>query len=108
MSYPPAPRITGIKMMMYLEAKERRLFRLTVYLTTIPQVNKPQSVECEDDRIIYLKEAWKTLPFQLMTGNTCSKPSRPSHVYSRGGPHTALAPRPSLIYCAYRLHIDTT
>jgi hypothetical protein len=23
------------------------------------------------------------------------------YVYSRGGPHTALAPRPSLIYCAY-------
>jgi hypothetical protein len=22
------------------------------------------------------------------------------YVYSRGGPHTALAPRPSLIYCA--------
>jgi hypothetical protein len=25
------------------------------------------------------------------------------YVYSRGGPHTALAPRPSLIYCAYYL-----
>jgi hypothetical protein len=26
---------------------------------------------------------------------------RAMYVYSRGGPHTALAPRPSLIYCAY-------
>jgi hypothetical protein len=31
------------------------------------------------------------------------------YIYSRGGPHTALAPRPSLIYCAYLLgdSIDT-
>jgi hypothetical protein len=27
------------------------------------------------------------------------------YVYSRGGPHTALAPRPSLIYCAYLGHL---
>jgi hypothetical protein len=27
------------------------------------------------------------------------------YVYSGGGPHTALAPRPSLIYCAYQLSI---
>jgi hypothetical protein len=29
------------------------------------------------------------------------------YVYSRGGPHTALAPRPSLIYCAF-VGNDTT
>jgi hypothetical protein len=29
------------------------------------------------------------------------------YVYSRGGPHTVLAPRPSLIYCAYVLTIGT-
>jgi hypothetical protein len=29
-----------------------------------------------------------------------------SYVYSRGGPHTALAPRPSLIYCAYFQSLD--
>jgi hypothetical protein len=28
------------------------------------------------------------------------------YVYSRGGPHTAPAPRPSLIYCALILCID--
>jgi hypothetical protein len=27
------------------------------------------------------------------------------YVYSRGGPHTALTPRPSLIYCAFFVSI---
>jgi hypothetical protein len=30
------------------------------------------------------------------------------YVYSRGGPHTALAPRPSLIYCALDAVLSNT
>jgi hypothetical protein len=29
------------------------------------------------------------------------------YVYSRGGPQTALAPRPSLIYCAYVISLGS-
>jgi hypothetical protein len=29
------------------------------------------------------------------------------YVYSREGPHSALAPRPSLIYCAYYIVLNT-
>jgi hypothetical protein len=30
------------------------------------------------------------------------------YVYSRGGPQTALAPQPSLIYCAFKLGLIQT
>jgi hypothetical protein len=33
----------------------------------------------------------------------CSQYKGYMYVYSRGGPHTALAPRPSLIYCVQRV-----
>jgi hypothetical protein len=64
-------------------------------------------------KLCHTSPTWKSdlQTFLSTTNNSksncpCDPNGKGTYVYSRGGPHTALAPRPSLIYCALRVPIQ--